>query len=86
MSENYTKQGYLLEDFRLFHLKSAAGVQTEYRYHEFYKLLMLVSGSGGYWIDGQRYALQPGDIVLVDSHCVHRPEFEPELPYERIIF
>lgn len=86
MQENYVKQGYLLEDFRLFHLKGAQGIQTEYHYHEFYKLLMLVSGSGSYWIEGQRYALKSGDIVLVGSHCVHRPEFEPGLPYERIIF
>lgn len=84
-NENYEKQGYLLEDFRLFHLKSGAGVRTEYHYHEFCKLLLLVSGSGGYWIGGQRYALQPGDIVLVGSQCIHRPEFEPGNPYERII-
>lgn len=84
-NENYEKQGYLMEDFRLFHLKSAAGVQTEYHYHEFCKLVLLVSGSGSYWIAGQRYALQPGDIILVGSHCVHRPEFEAGAPYERVI-
>ncbi len=85
MENQFTKQGYLLEDFRLFHLKSAAGVQTEYHYHEFCKLLLLVSGSGGYWVAGQRYALQPGDIILVGSHVVHRPEFEAGAPYERVI-
>ena len=36
-------------------------------------------------MDGQRYALQAGDVVLIASHCVHRPEFEPGVPYERII-
>lgn len=85
MIENVEKQGYLLEDFRLFHLKGAGGIQTEYHYHEFCKLLMLVSGSGSYWIEGQRYTLQPGDVVLVGNGCVHRPEFAPGVPYERII-
>lgn len=85
MNENYRKQGYLLEDYRLFHLGGQAGAKTEYHYHEFCKLLLLVSGSGGYWIQGQRYTLQPGDIVLVGSHCIHKPEFEPGAPYERII-
>ncbi len=85
MTDQFEKQGYLLEDFRLFHLKSAAGVQTEYHYHEFCKLLLLVSGSGGYWVAGQRYALQPGDIILVGNNVVHRPEFEAGVPYERII-
>ncbi len=84
-SEQYEKKGYLLEDFRLFHLRGAQGVKAEYHYHEFCKLLLLVSGSGGYCVEGSRYALQPGDIVLVGSRAVHRPEFAPDAPYERII-
>lgn len=85
MTESYSKQGYLYEDFRLFHLRGTAGVKTEYHYHEFCKLLLLVSGSGGYWVEGQYYALQPGDLVLVGSRAVHRPDFEENSPYERII-
>ena len=84
-NENYEKQGYLLEDFRLFHLKGARGVKSSYHYHEFCKLLLLLSGSGSYWVEGKRYALQPGDAVLVGSGCVHRPDFDPDSPYERII-
>ena len=85
MGTQYEKQGYLSGDFRLFHLRSAGGVKTEYHYHEFYKVLLLLSGSGGYWVDGCHYALQPGDAVLVGSSCVHRPEFDESSPYERII-
>ena len=61
------KRGYLLEDFRLFHLRGAQGVKAEYHYHEFCKLLLLVSGRGGYVVDGQRYLLQPGDVVLIGA-------------------
>ena len=82
---NYQKKGFLTEDYRLFHLRSEGGTRTEFHYHEFYKILMLVSGSGGYTVEGRRYALQSGDIVLVGSQCVHRPEFEPGAAYERII-
>ncbi len=85
VNTQYEKKGYLLEDFRLFHLQGAQGVKAEYHYHEFCKLLLLVSGTGGYSVGGQRYALQPGDIVLVGSRAVHRPEFSPDAPYERII-
>ena len=84
-NESYEKRGYLLEDFRLFHLRGAQGVKAEYHYHEFCKLLLLISGSGGYSVEGQRYNLQPGDIVLVGSRAVHRPEFAPDAPYERVI-
>ena len=82
---NYQKKGYLTEDYRLFHLRSDSGTRPEFHYHEFCKILLLLSGSGGYTVDGQRYALQSGDVVLVGSHTVHRPEFEPGAAYERII-
>ena len=83
MGENYQKRGYLLEDFRLFHMRDIPKERVEYHYHEFYKLLMVLSGTGGYWIDGERYQLKGGDVVLLDSRLVHRPEFETE--YERVI-
>ena len=82
---NYQKKGFLTEDYRLFHLRSDGGTRPEFHYHEFCKILLLVSGSGGYTVDGQRYALQSGDVVLINSHSVHRPEFEPGTAYERII-
>lgn len=82
---DYQKRGYLLENFRLFHLQSIQGTRVDYHYHEFCKLLLLVSGSGGYVVDGHRYLLQPGDAVLIGSRSVHRPELESDTPYERII-
>ena len=85
MSEKYAKKGYLLEDFRLFHLKDKGETKVDYHYHEFYKLLFFISGKGGYFVEGKRYALTPGDIILIDKQCVHRPEFEPGVPCERII-
>ena len=84
MSE-HSKRGFLLENFRLFHLKSKGGTQVEYHYHEFCKILLLISGSGGYYVDGQRYLLQSGDIVLLDVHSIHRPELDSDVLYERII-
>ena len=82
---NYKKRGYLLENFRLFHLRSARSGQVDYHYHEFCKMLLLIAGSGGYYIDGERYLLQPGDIVLLGSRSIHRPELDGDMPYERII-
>ena len=82
---DYKKRGYLLENFRLFHLRSRQGTQTEFHYHEFCKVLLLLSGSGAYFIDGQRYLLQSGDIVLIGSRSIHKPELDTAAPYERII-
>ncbi len=85
MNKQFEKKGYLLEDFRLFHLKDHGETKVDYHYHEFYKLLFFVSGTGGYFVEGKRYALAPGDIVLIGKQCVHRPEFEVGVPCERII-
>ena len=81
----YDKRGYLLENFRLFHLNSHGGAKVDYHYHEFCKLLLLVSGRGGYVVEGQRYLLQPGDVVLIGNRSAHRPELEEDSAYERII-
>ncbi len=85
MDNGYEKRGYLLEDFRLFHLQDAQGTKIDFHYHEFCKLLLLRSGAGGYNVEGQRYNLVAGDVVLLGSRCVHRPEFEPGVAYERTI-
>ena len=83
--KNYEKRGYLLENFRLFHLRSLGGTRVDFHYHEFCKLLLLVSGQGSYYIDGQHYVLHSGDIVMVGSHSIHKPEMEETTPYERMI-
>jgi len=81
----YAKRGYLLENFRLFHLRSESGEKVDYHYHEFCKLLFLVSGQGSYFVDGKRYLLSAGDVVLIGSRSVHKPELAEGSTYERII-
>lgn len=83
--EQYEKRGYLLEDFRLFHLTDTQMGTVDWHYHNFHKLIFFLSGHASYDIEGQRYALEPGDLVLVGRGDIHRPEVEPEIPYERVI-
>ena len=82
---SYEKRGYLLENFRLFHLRSEEGAEVDYHYHEFCKILLLVSGQGSYFVEGKRYHLNPGDIVLIGNRSVHKPAFSGNAAYERII-
>ena len=81
----YAKRGYLLENFRLFHLRSESGEKVDFHYHEFCKLLFLVSGQGSYFVDGTRYLLSAGDLVLIGSRSVHKPELAEGSTYERSI-
>ena len=83
--ELYEKRGYLLEDFRLFHLRDTAMAPVDWHYHAFHKIIFFLSGQAAYDIEGQRYRLEPGDILLVGRGSIHRPEVAEGVPYERAI-
>lgn len=83
--EAYEKRGYLLENFRLFHLLDEEMQPVDWHYHAFHKIIFFLAGQAFYDIEGQRYALEPGDILLVGRGSIHRPEVAPGVPYERII-
>ncbi len=86
MNNHYRKSGYLLEDFRLFYNSDSHRREIPFHYHDFHKLLILLSGNTSYIIEGKMYALQPGDIVLVRAGQIHRPVIHDDSLYERLIF
>ena len=81
----FERQGFLKEDFRLFHLKDKVSPCYEFHYHDFLKIMVLLEGRVNYVIEGRSYILHPFDIVLVGRGQIHRPEVEPGQPYERQI-
>ena len=85
MEQNYVQRGYLHEDFRLCHLRGAMEESVDWHYHTFHKIIEFLGGESGYGVEGKQYLLQPGDLVLVPQGCIHRPEAEPNAPYERRI-
>ena len=85
MNRDYESRGYLLEDFRLFHLRDTNTEPVDWHYHNFHKIIFFRSGHVRYAIEGKTYTLQPGDLILVGRGCIHRPEILDSLPYERLI-
>ena len=81
----YEKRGYLDQNFRIFHPKDSERREFAYHYHDFYKILILLSGDVTYCIEGRSYELAPFDIVLVNAGEVHRPIIRGGSTYERII-
>ena len=84
-STNYAKKGYLHEDFRLFHLRDVGVEEMEYHYHEFDKIVIFLSGTASYIVEGRSYFLQPWDVLLVSHHLIHKPVIDPKDPYERVV-
>ena len=81
----YEKLGYLHQKFRIFHLKDSRQREFSFHYHDFYKILLLISGDVTYCIEGKSYALTPYDMVLINAGEVHRPIVHSDKTYERII-
>lgn len=53
--------------------------------HEIYEIFYLVSGIGEFFVEGNKYPLTPGCILLIRSNEVHHCALTPAAPYERII-
>lgn len=87
MSEQfqYSREGYLNEDFRYFHLRDTAGQERDYHFHEFDKIVILLSGRVDYTVEGTTYALLPSDVLLVRHHMIHKAIIDKTQPYDRII-
>lgn len=81
----YPEQGFLKEDFRLFHLKDKSATDYQYHYHDFLKIMVLLEGKVNYIVEGRSYSLLPQDMVLVGRGQLHRPEVDPGYIYERMI-
>lgn len=81
----YKKIGYLTSSFKMFHLKDKDRRDYSYHYHDFHKILILLSGDITYCVEGRSYNLMPNDIVLVSAGEVHRPIIQSDSTYERII-
>lgn len=81
----FEKLGYLEDDFRMFHLKDRQKRDFAFHYHDFNKIVILISGNINYSIEGKNYALKPYDIILVNAGEIHRPIILDNSDYERII-
>ena len=82
---SYTREGYLHENYRYFHLRDTAGQERDFHYHDFDKIVLLLAGRVDYLVEDQSYALRPWDLLLVKHHTIHKALIDRSEPYERII-
>ncbi len=53
--------------------------------HEHYEINYIISGNISYYVEGQEYMPKKGDVLIINSYELHRPEFKSPVPYERIV-
>lgn len=78
-------RGYLHEDFRLFHLKDSLTRAVEPHYHEFDKIVFLISGRLTYTVEGSTYHPEPGDVIFVGAGDIHSLTVDSHEDYERVV-
>ena len=85
MAGTYTREGYLHENYRYFHLRDTAGQERDFHFHDFDKLVLLLEGRVDYLVEDRSYALRPWELLLVKHHAIHKALIDRSVPYERII-
>ncbi|MBQ4472925.1 MAG: AraC family ligand binding domain-containing protein, partial [Lachnospiraceae bacterium] len=83
--KTFSREGYLEENYHYFHLRDTAGQERDFHFHEFDKIVLLLSGRVEYAVEGSTYNLRPWDILLVKHHAIHKAMIDISEPYERII-
>lgn len=73
------------KSFEVFHSYNNTPVQVDYHSHDFYEILVFISGIVTYIIEGTTYHLRPGDILLTSNRELHKPIVKPGKPYERFV-
>ena len=66
------REGYLKENYHYFHLRDTAGQERDFHFHEFDKVVLLLSGHVDYTVEDITYALKPWDVLLVKHHTIHK--------------
>ena len=65
METAINRAGYLRESYHYFHLKDTAGQELDFHFHEFDKLIILISVKVDYRVESSSYELRPWDVLLV---------------------
>ena len=77
----YSREGYLKENYRYFHLRDTAGQERDFHFHDFDKIVLLLEGKVTYTVEDKAYELSPWSILLVKRHTIHRALIDKSAPF-----
>ena len=83
--KTFRREGYLNENYHYFHLHDTAGQEKSFHFHEFDKIVLLLSGKVDYIVEDVTYSLKPWSVLLVRHHAIHKALIDVSAPYDRII-
>ena len=72
-------------DFEIYHYYDASPCNVKLHHHDFFEIYYLLDGSMDYIVEGNRFTLMPGDILLISPLDLHRPDPRERQNFERIV-
>lgn len=82
-----TRQYMLSRDFEIYYYKDHFLSKVEDHTHNYYEFYFFLEGSVSMEIDGSRYPLKFGDVVLIPPGIAHHAVIhDSEMPYRRFVF
>lgn len=78
-------KGYLIDNFRIFHIKDKGFTESEFHYHEFHKIIIPIIGSTYYLSEKGTYKASPGELLIVPAATLHRPKYLENEACERYV-
>ena len=72
-------------DFEIFHYFDASPCNVKLHHHDFFEIYYLLGGPMDYIVEGNRFTLLPGDMLLISPLDLHRPDPRERQDFERIV-
>lgn len=82
-----TRQYMLSEDFEIYYYNDRNLPTLHDHTHNYYEFYFFLGGDVSIYIEGIRYTLKPGDLILLPPGMHHHVFVQnPDIPYQRIVF
>lgn len=82
-----TRQYMLSEDFEIYYYNDRNLPTLRDHTHNYYEFYFFLGGDVSIYIEGIRYSLKAGDMILIPPGMHHHVFVQnPDLPYQRIVF
>lgn len=78
-------RGWLKENYRIFYATEKRDMDFQAHFHEFHKIVFCLNGHVTYAAEGKTFRLEPGDLLIIPAHCIHRSSIRGDDMYERVI-
>lgn len=81
-----TRQEMRGDEYEIFHHVDAYAAGVPPHRHDFFELYCLLSDGASMIVEGKRYSLESGNMLLIAPDQLHRPDMaDPRRPVERVV-